>query len=132
MQSPIEPPRKEQNDASMSGMSAELGTPQRKETEKPEKMQRESFKEDEEDEDEDFSDDIPMRGSKDSSNTRSARGLRVLSVRVRELVFEKKITTYKEVADELIKELIEEGKMPRDSRNVILILNIVRAKTRRM
>ena len=38
---------------------------------------------------------------------------------MRELVFEKRTTTYKEVADELIKELIEEGKMPRDARNVV-------------
>lgn len=43
----------------------------------------------------------------------------MLSVRVRELVSEKRVTTYKEVADLLIKELIDEGKMPRDSHNVI-------------
>ena len=46
-------------------------------------------------------------------------GLRVLSVRVRELVFEKQCTTYKEVADELIQELIREGKMPCDAKNVM-------------
>ena len=42
----------------------------------------------------------------------------MLSVRVRELVFEKQSTTYKEVADELIQELISEGKMPSDAKNV--------------
>ena len=52
-------------------------------------------------------------------------GLRVLSVRVRELVFEKKSTTYKEVADELIQELINEGKMPCDAKNVPIGINII-------
>lgn len=42
----------------------------------------------------------------------------MLSVRVRELVFEKQSTTYKEVADDLIQELIKEGKMPSDKKNV--------------
>lgn len=46
-------------------------------------------------------------------------GLRVLSMRVRELVFVKRSTSYKEVADELINELIKEGKMSRESRSVI-------------
>ena len=62
---------------------------------------------------------------KESTVTRSSRGyikiiigLRVLSVRVRELVFEKQSTSYKEVADELIRELIREGKMPSDAKNV--------------
>jgi polyhydroxyalkanoate synthesis regulator phasin len=48
-------------------------------------------------------------------------GLKVLSVRVRELVFEKQTTTYKEVADDLIQELIREGKMTSDKKNVFLI-----------
>jgi hypothetical protein len=39
-------------------------------------------------------------------------------VRVRELVFEKQSTTYKEVADDLIQELIRGGKMPSDKKNV--------------
>ena len=52
------------------------------------------------------------------TSARSSRGLRVLSVRVRELVFEKQVTTYKEVADELIKELFKEGKMSHEKRNV--------------
>lgn len=61
--------------------------------------------------------------TKEGSTSRSSRGLRVLSVRVRELVFEKRITTYKEVADELIKELVEEGKMAHDSHNVNFFIN---------
>ena len=40
-------------------------------------------------------------------------GLRVLSVRVRELVFSKRETSYKEVADQLIEELAIKGKIIR-------------------
>ena len=45
------------------------------------------------------------------SEKRSYRGHKVLSVRVRELVFERKITTYKQVADILIDELARKGKL---------------------
>lgn len=77
-------------------------------------------KQDDDDElSDDFSGKFQEHGNyKESSTSRSSRGLRVLSVRVRELVSEKRTTTYKEVADMLIKELIEEGKMPKDSHNV--------------
>jgi len=67
---------------------------------------------------EDFSEKLKEYPSKDTGLSRSSRGLRVLSVRVRELVFEKKTTTYKEVADELIQELLKEGKMAHDRYNV--------------
>lgn len=53
--------------------------------------------------DEDDSEDSSDKGKDD--RVRSSRGLKVLSVRVRELVCENKTTTYKEVADQLIKEL---------------------------
>lgn len=74
------------------------------------------FKDDEEVSD-DLSEKLKEYGGKESSS-RSSRGLKVLSVRVRELVFEKQVTTYKEVADELIQELVKEGKMSHDTRNV--------------
>ena len=89
--------------------------------------------------DEEISDDIPGRAKehdgRESASSRSSRGLRVLSVRVRELVFEKRVTTYKEVADELIKELVDEGKMTHDTHNVIFILRNIyknRVRTKRM
>lgn len=59
-------------------------------------------------------------------------GLRVLSVRVRELVFEKQLTTYKEVADELIQELIREGKMPTDAKNAVNFYICFRVRMKRM
>ena len=72
---------------------------------------------------EDISDDLSEKDREYSAkelSSRSSRGLKVLSVRVRELVFEKRVTTYKEVADELIQELLKEGKMSYDSRNVFI------------
>jgi hypothetical protein len=72
----------------------------------------------ENDESEDFSEKLKEYPSKETGLSRSSRGLRVLSVRVRELVFEKQTTTYKEVADELIQELLKKGKMAHDKYNV--------------
>ena len=53
---------------------------------------------------------------KENSQVKSSRGLKVLSVRVRELVYESKTTTYKEVADKLIKELGQDTKTPQSVR----------------
>lgn len=79
------------------------------------------FKEGEDDDaSDDFTEKLREYSGKESASSRSSRGLKVLSVRVRELVFEKQTTTYKEVADELIQELLKEGKMSHDTRNVNL------------
>ncbi len=107
------PSRREDNGLqSRDSVQAEMGMERAREDESEEKGE----------DSEEFSDDIDklhgQGGLKESLNSRSSRGLRVLSVRVRELVFEKRKTTYKEVADELIRELVEQGKMPRDARNV--------------
>jgi hypothetical protein len=45
--------------------------------------------------------------------------LRVLSVRVREIVFEKRQTSYKDVADNLIKELATKGKIKTQTKNKV-------------
>jgi len=74
---------------------------------------------DEDDASDELSEKLKEYSGKEGSS-RSSRGLKVLSVRVRELVFEKQVTTYKEVADELIQELLKEGKMSHDTRNVSL------------
>jgi hypothetical protein len=76
-----------------------------------------AFKEEEDDVSDELSEKLKEYSGKEASS-RSSRGLKVLSVRVRELVFQKKMTTYKEVADELIQELLKEGKMSHDTRNV--------------
>ena len=78
--------------------------------------------EDEEELSDDFSEKLKEYSGKETISSRSSSGLRVLSVRVRELVFEKQTTTYKEVADELINELLIEGKMTRGTRNVHIYL----------
>ena len=56
--------------------------------------------------------------------TRSTRGLRTLSFRVRELVFEKQETTYKEVSDELIKEL-QNGLNMTNSAQIVNFIRII-------
>jgi hypothetical protein len=74
----------------------------------------------------DISDDLSEKAKECSVkelSSRSSRGLKVLSMRMLELVFEKQVTTYKEVAYELIQELLREGKMNHDSRNVISVKN---------
>jgi hypothetical protein len=53
-----------------------------------------------------FSDDEDDRDDFDADGKgRSSKGLRVLSLKVKDIVIEKKRTTYKEVATALIKEL---------------------------
>ena len=56
-------------------------------------------------------DDIDLGDDEDDeyldAKHRSSRGLRVLSVKVKDIVAEKKKTTYKEVADDLIYEFLE-------------------------
>lgn len=46
-------------------------------------------------------------------------------MRVRELVFVKRSTSYKEVADELINDLINEGKMTGETKSVYYIICII-------
>lgn len=89
------------------------------------------LKEDEEYASDDLSENEERLKIGKEAPSRSSRGLKVLSVRVRELVFEKQVTTYKEVADELIQELLKEGKMSHDKHNVTHC-NIHRQRMRRM
>ena len=49
-----------------------------------------------------------------SNASRKKRGLKILSVKVQELVYQKETTTYKDVANELIKQLRENKKKNQD------------------
>ena len=56
-----------------------------------------------------FDESIFCALQKDNNEFRSNKGLKVLSVRIRDIVIEKKRATYKQVADTLIQELNKHG-----------------------
>jgi hypothetical protein len=58
----------------------------------------------------------------DDANARCSRGLKILSVKVRDIVFQKRETTYKEVAESLINDTSFELNFLPGVRESVLIL----------
>ena len=60
----------------------------------------------------------PKGSALEFATPRSSRGLKQLSIKVKELVSKNNITSYKEVADELINSVPDEGERRRDEKNI--------------